>query len=190
MQPISIRLYRWAGSWGPFKIRIPCGECTLTRDVLDATLSKELEGIAVDVVVKDWLSCWWEPLSSGGWHAPIVVVDGHVVSQGEVLNRGLLTQAVMVAHAKYSQISGNQFFGKKSCIYCHQAKKILNEARLPYSYHDVVENPRALYEMLARVKLLIGSKAPITVPQIWIDGTYVGGTAQLKTYLKDQGYSS
>ncbi|MCA2493314.1 glutaredoxin, partial [Vibrio sp. 2175-1] len=24
-QPIKITLYRWAGSWGPFKVNIPCG---------------------------------------------------------------------------------------------------------------------------------------------------------------------
>ncbi|MDW2111383.1 glutaredoxin, partial [Vibrio sp. 2089] len=29
-QPIKITLYRWAGNWGPFKVNIPCGECTLT----------------------------------------------------------------------------------------------------------------------------------------------------------------
>lgn len=190
MQPVSIRLYRWAGSWGPFKIRIPCGECTLTRDVLDSTLRKELRGIPVDFVVKDWLSYWWESLGYGGWHAPVVVVDGKVVCQGGILNRGVLTQAVVVAHTKYTQITGNQFFGKKSCIYCHQAKKMLSQAGLPYTYHDVVENPRALYEMLARVKKLVTSKTPITVPQIWVDGTYIGGATQLKTYLKDHSYRS
>lgn len=34
-------------------------------------------------------------------------------------------------------------------------------------------------EMLALVKPLIGAKTPITVPQIWIDGSYVGGADQL-----------
>jgi len=29
-KPVQILLYRWAGKWGPFKVKIPCGECTLT----------------------------------------------------------------------------------------------------------------------------------------------------------------
>ncbi len=33
MQPVKIQLSLWAGAWGPFKIKIPCGECSLTRDV-------------------------------------------------------------------------------------------------------------------------------------------------------------
>nr|MBT2979868.1 glutaredoxin [Vibrio anguillarum] len=44
-KPIKITLYRWAGSWGPFKVTIPCGECTLTKDILTDTFNSELEGI-------------------------------------------------------------------------------------------------------------------------------------------------
>ena len=43
--------------------------------------------------------------------------------------------------------------------------------------------PGPLYEMLARVKPIIGPKTPVTVPQIWIDGTYVGGADALKEVL-------
>ena len=42
-----------------------------------------------------------------------------------------------------------------------------------------MKEPRALYEMLARVKPMIGSKTPITVPQIWLDGHYIGGADRL-----------
>ena len=30
---------------------------------------------------------WWKPLRRGGWHAPIVLVDGRLISQGHALNR-------------------------------------------------------------------------------------------------------
>ena len=40
-------------------------------------------------------------------------------------------------------------------------------------------NPRGLYDMLARVKPIIGPKTPVTVPQIWINGKYVGGADAL-----------
>lgn len=52
-------------------------------------------------------------------------------------------------------------------------------ANIPYEYHDVVREPRALYEMLARVKPIVGPKTPITVPQIWIHGANIGGAEQL-----------
>ena len=65
-----------------------------------------------------------------------------------------------------------------------RAKDYLEQAGVDYQYHDVVKDPRALYEMLARVKPIIGPKTPITVPQIWLDGNYVGGADELKRLLK------
>lgn len=186
MQPVKIQLYRWAGSWGPFKIKIPCGECSLTRDVLKDTFENELQGIPVDFEIKDWLTFWWEPLKGGGWHAPIVLVEGKVISQGQALNRGLLTQAVIAAHAERSPIDGNHLFGKQTCPHCQRAKDYLQHAEIDFSYHDVVESPRALYEMLARVKPLVGPKTPITVPQIWLDGHYIGGADELQQHISEK----
>jgi len=105
------------------------------------------------------------------------------VSQGHALNRGLLTEAVIAAHSGRSQMKGTHIFGKKSCPHCKRAKGYMNETRMKYAYHDVVREPRALYEMIARVKPIVGPKTPITVPQIWIDGQYVGGADQLGELL-------
>lgn len=178
-QPIKITVFRWAGSWGPFQIKIPCGECSLTKDVILDTIEKELSGISVELELREWLSEWWKPLFKGGWHAPIVIVGGKVISQGSALNRGLLTQAVIETYANSIQITGNHLFGKKSCPHCKRARGYLEEAGIAYDYHDVISSPRALYEMLARVKPLISPKTPVTVPQIWIGGDYVGGADQL-----------
>ena len=182
-QPVKIDLYKWAGSWGPFRVRIPCGECSLTLDVLQDTFAKELQGVPVELEVKEWLSHWWEPLARGGWHAPIVLVEGKVISQGEALNRGMLTQSVIDAHSMRSTLRGNHLFGKESCPHCRRAKDYLDEADIDYRYHDVVHSPRALYEMLARVKPIVGPKTPITVPQIWIEGEYLGGADELERQL-------
>lgn len=57
-RPVKITLFRWAGAWGPFKVSIPCGECSLTRDILQDTIINELEGIEVELDVRDWLSEW------------------------------------------------------------------------------------------------------------------------------------
>jgi hypothetical protein len=41
----------------------------------------------------------------------------------------------------------------------------------------------ALYDMLSRVKVIAGPRTPITVPQIWINGLYIGGASQLSELL-------
>ena len=178
-EPVKIKLYRWAGKWGPFKVNIPCGECSLTVDVINDTIVTELAGISAELETYDWLSIWWKPLRQGGWHAPIVIVEDKLVSQGHALNRGLLTEAVIAAHVKRSSLSGNVIFGKETCPHCVRAKSYLEQAKIDYTYYDVVKEPRALYEMLGRVKPIVGPKTPITVPQIWIEDKYVGGADQL-----------
>lgn len=99
------------------------------------------------------------------------------------MNRGLLTQAVTEADARQSALDGTHVFGKASCPHCTKAKNGLDEAGIDYRYQDVVKNPRAMYEMLARVKPIIGPKTPVTVPQIWVDGKYIGGNEMLLTRL-------
>lgn len=183
MSSINITVFRWAGAWGPFEVSIPCGECTLTKDIIQDTLDNELAPIDVTLDMRDWLSEWWKPLLKGGWHAPIVMVNGKVVSQGEALNRGLLTQIVIQEHAKNTDLTGNHVFGKASCPHCTRAKKAMDEAGVDYIYHDVVKDPRALYEMLTRVKPIVGPKTPITVPQIWMNGKYIGGADALAKHL-------
>ena len=185
MQTVKILVYRWAGSWGPFKVTIPCGECSLTKDIIQDTIDNDLEGIDVELEIRDWLDEWWKPLPKGGWHAPIVMVEGKIVSQGKALNRGLLTQAAIEAYTEKNEISaeGNIIFGKESCPHCVRAKKNFDEKGIAYTYRDVVKEPRALYEMLARVKPIIGAKTPVTVPQIWMSGDYIGGASELSTKL-------
>ncbi|EKO3773057.1 glutaredoxin [Vibrio metschnikovii] len=181
--PINITLYRWAGQFGPFKVNIPCGECTLTRDILEDTFTHELAGIEINLQSKDWLSHWWEPLKYGAWHAPIVIVEGKVISQGEALNRGVLIQAVIEQWVQRDTLQGNIVYGKASCPYCQKAKLALQEAGIRFQYFDVVKNSAALYRMIPEVKAIIGAKTPVTVPQIWLDGQYIGGYDALQTWL-------
>ena len=187
-QTITIQVYRWAGSWGPFKVNIPCGECSLTKDIIQDTIDSDLNGIDVQIDMRDWLSEWWKPLPKGGWHAPIVMVDGKIISQGRALNRGLLTEAVIESHANKTPppADKNFIFGKETCPHCVRAKQHFDDANIEYTYHDVVKEPRSLYEMLARVKPIIGPKTPVTVPQIWMNGEYVGGASDLSERLQSE----
>jgi glutaredoxin len=186
VEPVNITLFRWAGQWGPWKVNIPCGECSLTLDVIKDTMATELAQVPATLDVREWLTEWWKPLPKGGWHAPIVLVEGKLVSQGAALNRGVLTEAVIKAHTARSAIQGNHVFGKATCPHCTRAKRYLDEAKIAYAYHDVVKEPAALYEMIARVKPIVGPRTPITVPQIWLDGAYVGGADDLSQRLHRQ----
>ena len=179
-ESIKVKVYRWGGEWGPFKAKIPCGECTLTADIIQDTLAKELKEYDVEVETVDWLSHWWEPILAGGWHAPIVMVNEKIISQGEALNRGVLTQAVIEAGVEQRPLTSTIVYGKSGCPYCVKAQAMLDRAGLPYEYYDVVSEPNALYQMLGRVKPIVGPKTPVTVPQIWFDGEYVGGADELE----------
>ena len=187
-EPVKILLYRWAGKWGPLKVKIPCGECSLTKDVIDDTLKNELANAVVEVEVKDWLSNMVKAFFQGARHAPCILVNGKAIFQGGALNRGLFAEAVMNEHVQHFPLEGNHVFGKDNCPYCVRAKEDMDRLGIDYTYHDVVKNPGAMYEMLARVKPIIGPKTPVTTPQIWIDGEYVGGSNELraKFHLSDR----
>ncbi|AKB08399.1 glutaredoxin [Vibrio cholerae] len=187
--PIKVTLYRWAGHFGPFKVNIPCGECTLTKDILADTFANELAGVPIELEVKDWLSYWWEPLKLGTWHAPIVVVAGKVISQGEALNRGVLVQSIIKEWTKQDTLQGNIVFGKATCPYCVKAKQLLDTAGIDYRYHDVVKESAALYRMIPEVKAIIGEKTPVTVPQIWLNGQYIGGCDALEKWLQNNPHA-
>ncbi|TQQ32804.1 glutaredoxin [Vibrio cholerae] len=187
--PIKVTLYRWAGHFGPFKVNIPCGECILTKDILADTFANELAGVPIELEVKDWLSYWWEPLKLGAWHAPIVVVAGKVISQGEALNRGVLVQSIIKEWTKQDTLQGNIVFGKATCPYCVKAKQLLDTAGIDYRYHDVVKESAALYRMIPEVKAIIGEKTPVTVPQIWLNGQYIGGCDALEKWLQNNPHS-
>ena len=77
-KPVKILLYRWGGKWGPFKVKISCGECTLTKDVIEDTLANELANAVVEVETKDWLTHIVGAFFQGARHAPCVLVNGKV----------------------------------------------------------------------------------------------------------------
>lgn len=66
------------------------------------------------------------------------------------------------------------------CPYCVQAKRLLGERSIPYDEIDVSDDVALRDEMVQRA----GGKR--TVPQIFIDGTHVGGYTELRA-LADRG---
>ena len=73
-----------------------CKECDITvRRIIE--LSAKLPDIHVKLIVKPWLDNIFRVLLKGGWHPPVVLVDGKRVSQGVVPNDDLLTKAIVDA---------------------------------------------------------------------------------------------
>jgi glutaredoxin 3 len=59
------------------------------------------------------------------------------------------------------------------CGYCARARALLEKKGVPYEETDLLEEPGKRDEMVARA----GGRT--TVPQIFIDGTYIGGSDEL-----------
>ena len=66
------------------------------------------------------------------------------------------------------------------CPYCVQAKHLLSDRSIPYDEVDVGADEARCDEMIERA----GGRR--TVPQIFIDGAYVGGSTELRA-LADAG---
>jgi hypothetical protein len=95
---VKITIYRWAGKLGPFRITGECAECDFALAQARGALTSHPDW-PVEIEVKPWLNHFWEALSCGGWHAPIVAVNGEMVSQGEIPDYGALERAVQRALA-------------------------------------------------------------------------------------------
>ena len=65
MIQIKITQYKWAGKWGPFKIKIPCGECSLTEGIIKDVIEKEFQGVDISFEVLPWLDNWFSVLLRG-----------------------------------------------------------------------------------------------------------------------------
>ena len=93
---VKITIYEWAGKKGPFKITSPCKECDigipLVKDII-----KRVDGDRgkVRVEVKPWLDNFFEALWKGGWHAPIILVNGKIFSQGIVPDANKLKDTIV-----------------------------------------------------------------------------------------------
>jgi len=96
---IKIAVYRWAGEKWFFRIGSECVECDLAVSQVKALLSAHPDW-PVELEVKPWLTHLWEALRHGGWHAPVVLVDGRIVRQGTVPSRAELATAVRLALAR------------------------------------------------------------------------------------------
>ena len=66
-----------------------------------------------------------------------------------------------------------EIYTKPTCGFCHMAKRLLNSKGATFSEVNITMQPKRRAEMIQRAN---GSS---TVPQIFIDGTHVGGCDDL-----------
>ena len=65
------------------------------------------------------------------------------------------------------------------CGYCHRAKRLLEEKGVVYNEFDILMDGAKRAEMTAR------ANGRTTVPQIFIDGSHVGGYEELRALERD-----
>jgi len=94
---ILIEQFKWAGKWGPFKVKVRCGECDLTTSIIKSLMQKEFKGKQVKFVIKPWLDNWISCAFRGGFRAPLVFVDRKLFTAHDVPDRNKLKEAVLEA---------------------------------------------------------------------------------------------
>lgn len=91
----DITIYRFVGSQGFFSVpKKLCEEC----DFLVAMVKKTIEDLGIEsktqITIKPWFLWWWQPLSAHfAWHAPILIINGKLISQGIVPDKKTLIRA-------------------------------------------------------------------------------------------------
>lgn len=69
-------------------------------------------------------------------------------------------------------------YGKDSCVYCEQAKRLLRDKHLDFEYFNIQQDPEAYKYAMEN------SNGQKTVPIIFEETELIGGFDQLRTRLK------
>ena len=84
MKKVNVVIYKMTGKQLFFNVpeRI-CEECDLSVERVKS-VAKKIDGNKINIEVKPWFNYMLKALLKGGWHAPIVLVNGKIFSQGIV----------------------------------------------------------------------------------------------------------
>ncbi len=94
--PIEVTIYRFTGSQGCFSIpKKWCEECDLLVAMVKKTISELGIESKTKLTIKPWFLWWWQPLLKYmAWHAPLLIINGTLISQGKVPNKETLIKAL------------------------------------------------------------------------------------------------
>ena len=178
MALVKIKIYKWEGEFFPFKIKTICGECGLNVKIVK-DVAKEF-GSLVEIEEIPWLTYWYKVILKGGWHAPLVLINKKLFSQGVVVDKDKLRGEIIKEIYKDFKIEdlgpGNHIFTMPDCGFCKTTKEILNKNNIKFKEHDVIKNNINMQKMLA---LVLGKVHPISTPQIFFKGKWIGGTKEI-----------
>lgn len=92
---VEVTIYRFTGSQSFFSVpKKWCDEC----DLLVTIVRKTIKDLGIEdktqLTIKPWFLWWWQPLFLHlAWHAPILIINRKLVSQGVVPSQGALIKA-------------------------------------------------------------------------------------------------
>jgi len=162
---IRLTYYRYAGKFLGFRIRSRCQECDLTYALLQQLLADVFRGRPVSLVIKPWLDNWWRVIWRGAWHAPILLVNGRLFSQGGVpdvprllrtigrlLDDRELIRAAEVYAVKQPPPENDHdlvVFASPACPHCVQLTEYLKLNQISFAYRDVSRSATARQQLEA-----------------------------------------
>lgn len=88
-----------------------------------------------------------------------------------------------VEQNKLKEVKENIIYGRENCPQCTMAKALLDSRGIEYEYVDIVALGKSAAEVTGRTDIR-------TVPQVYLDGQYVGGFNELYQRLRDSGAST
>lgn len=93
---INVTIYRFTGKQGFFSIpKKWCEECDLLVALTKSTIREQGLENQAKLTIKPWWLWFWQPLLSYlAWHAPILIINGKLVSQGIVPPKKALVGAL------------------------------------------------------------------------------------------------
>ena len=157
----------WAKCQGVKNIKmLPDGNCKFTQAM----------GMLVDK----------EDLGFGkrSWRYSMLVEDGKIIKhfiepdkEGDPFEVSDADTMLKAINPEIQLPQSVTLFSKEGCPFCHQAKELLDKKGIAYS--EVMLPDATRQKVLSG---LTGNSKP-TAPQIFIDGTLIGGTEELKMHL-------
>ena len=109
---VKVTVYRWAGEKWFLRIEGECLECDLTVSQVRTLIARN-PSWPIELEIKPWLNHLWESLRHGGWHAPVVLVDGKLIRQGTIPTLAEL-EAVVRRALESKGIAGRQSSASRS----------------------------------------------------------------------------
>jgi len=82
-----------------------------------------------------------------------------------------------------------EIYTKTNCPYCTKAKFLLKSKDISYTEYHIVADPiqeSNSQNNVTKAQLLERAPHARTVPQIWLDGNYIGGYTELAAYFENK----